>query len=280
MTFQRQLGVSVSDEKRRRVLEDHVPVKRRLIPPAINAFNGKLSQYSWTRQLVPEAIWIVLIINHCGYEAARKLCLQLVKTTSRAVDRTESPMFVRFSAFLTLSAEEKAVVTSALDASVRNEICAALRPLSAVVSAHPLNFLEDDAQLKDAVDDRFPMLLHECYDRNSRLAVLSMALAYYLGIKQGKIHIASHLVDGLHERFETIGDYPNSEAARRAAGAFRASAPMLFMTPQDVGRSFQNDNAWVSEFWDGVAGFGPCLLEDTLINETPESDDPIEAFIF
>lgn len=244
------------------------------------ALGDKLSQYSWTRQLVPEAIWIALIIDRCGYEVACKLCLELVKTTSRVVDKPDSPMFAKLSGFLMLSAEEKTALASSLDTSVRNEISAALRPLSAIASAHPLAFLEDDTQSDSAADDHFPAVLRDFYDRNGRLAVLSMALAYYLGVEQGKIHVAPHLIDDLIERFGTIGDYPNTEAAQRAAGMFRTSAPMLFMTPHDDGRGFQNDDeAWVCDFWDGVAGFGPCLFPDTLQDEDPESDDPMEAFV-
>ncbi len=269
----------MSDKKRKPVLEDHVALKRKLIPPVVNALGDKLSEYSWTRQLVPEAIWMALIIDRCGYEAARKLCLELVRTTNRIVDTPDSPMFARFSAFVTLNAEQKAVLASGLEASVRNEVSAALRPLSAIASAHPLAFLEDNTQSEGAVDDRFPMVLRDFYDRSGRLAVLSMALAYFLGIEQGKIHVAPHLADELIERFRTIGDYPNTEAAERAAGAFRASAPMLFMTPQDDGSGFRNDEAWVSEFWNGVAGFGPCVFHDTLQDEDQECDDPMEAFV-
>ncbi len=54
-------------EPRKPVLGDHVPMKRRLIPPFVSAFGGKLAQYSWTRQLVPEALWLGLVIDRLGW---------------------------------------------------------------------------------------------------------------------------------------------------------------------------------------------------------------------
>ncbi|WP_457091825.1 DUF5677 domain-containing protein [Microvirga sp. P5_D2] len=265
--------------KRHPLLADHVAIKRKLVPPFVGAAGNKLFQYSWTRQLVPEAIWIALIIDHCGYEAAVKVCRDLVITARHVVERLDAPMFVRFSAFSTLKPEEKTALATSLDASVRAEINAALRPLCSIASSHPLAFLDVDSKPEDLVANNFAVVLRECYDRNGRLSVLSMALAYRLGIDQGKVHVADHLVDDLIHRFKAIGNYPDTEAAQQAAGAFRAAAPNLFMMHQDEGRAFQNDEAWGNDFWDGVAGFGPCLLPDTIQDEDPESDDPAEAFI-
>jgi len=269
----------VSTEKRKPVLGNHVAVKRKLISPFMNSLGNRLAPYSWTHQIVPEAIWIALIIDRYGYERAREICLKLVKATAQAVDNSASPIFAKLSAFATLNDAEKASLVSNLDATIRKEINIALRPLLAIAPTHPLAFLEEDDQESALADERFSEVLHNCYDRNGRLAVLSMALAYYLGIEQGKIHVAQHLMDSLIERFKTIGDYPSTEASQRAAGAFRAAAPMLFLDLPEQGRGFQEDEPWVGTFWNSIAGLGPCVFEDTLRNEEPKSDYPMEEFV-
>ncbi|MBD3837742.1 DUF5677 domain-containing protein [Brevundimonas sp.] len=268
----------MKDTLRKPVLADHVAVKRKLVPPFMKRLGSKLTQFSWTRQLVPEAVWIGLIIDHCGYEAARRHCLALSRAVRSAIDDPSRPMFVRLSAFLALSDTEKAITLSIIDAEAHAEIRRSLRPLAALAPTHPLAFLSDETAAAPE-ENRFPDILREFYDRNSRLAVLSLALAYELGLDQGKIHIASHLVEGLSDNFKVVGNYPETEESRRAAGSFRASSAMLFMELKLDGGGFQDDEPWVSEFWDLIAGFGPCLFRDTIEDEDEQNGDPLERFV-
>ncbi len=268
----------MDDEPRKPVLADHVAIKRKLVPPFMKRLGSKLSQFSWTRQLVPEAIWMGLVIDRCGYEEARRHCRALTRAVRSTINDPTRPMFVRFSAFLSLSDVEKATVLSKLDARAQAEIRSSLHPLTALAPMHPLAFLGHESNML-AKESRLPVILREFYDRNSRLAVLSLALGYELGLDQGKIHVAPHLVEGLTEKFKVIGDYPETEEARHAAGSFRASSAMLFMEPRLDGGGFKEDEPWVGEFWDLVAGFGPCLFRDTIEYEPEESDEPLELFV-
>ena len=54
---------------------------------------------------------------------------------------------------------------------------------------------------------------------------------------------------------------------------------MLFLTPLEDGAGFREDASWVGRFWDGIAGFGPCLCEDTFEDEEGDTSDSIEAFV-
>lgn len=269
----------MSKEPRKPVLDDHVAVKRKLIPPFVSAFGGKLAQYSWTRQLVPEAVWLGLIIDRHGYAEARETCRSLVLAAHRAFQGEPIPFFVKASAYRTLDEEAKATIIGELDELTLVRIQAALRPLRMVSVEHPLAFLDDGAALESEDAQRLPAILREFYDRHGRLAVLSLALAYELGLAQGKVHVAPHLIDGLNQAFAVIGDFPTTEASEGAAGRFRAAASMLFMTPLEDGGGFCEDDSWVGRFWDGIAGFGPCLFEDTFEDEDGEDGDSIEAFV-
>lgn len=268
----------MSDKTRKPALQGHVPVKRKLVPSFVHKLGGKLSQYSWTRQLVPEALWIGLVIDHYGYEAARGHCQALIRAACEAMNGLDCPMFVRFSAFAELSEEEKASVISKLDLGALTAIRTSLAPLTAVASNHPLAFL-GKADAVPAKETGLPELLREFYDRNSRAAVLSSALGYELGIEQGKIHTAAHLIDDLNERFNVISRYPETEESRLAAGAFRAAASTLFMTLDLDDARFEESAPWVKEFWNRISGFGPCLLPDTLEDDISDSEDPLEQFV-
>lgn len=177
---------------------------------------------------MPEALWLGLVIDHCGYTAARGHCSSLGQAASAVMNGAECPMFVKFSTFAELSDAAKEAVISALNQGSLAAIRQSLAALAAVVPDHPLAFLGKADALPEQ-NAHLPKLLREFYDRNSRTSVLSMALGHELGIDQGKIHIAAHLVDDDIARLKVISDYPKTEESRRAAGAFRASAPSLFM---------------------------------------------------
>jgi hypothetical protein len=269
----------MSNEVRRPVLGDHVAVKRKLIPPFVSAFEGRLAQYSWTRQLVPEALWLGLVIDRYGYAVACETCRSLLLAANEAFRGEPIPLFVKASAYVSLDAEAKTAIISGMDEQTLTRIRTALRPLRQVSPDHPLAFLDDGAEMEAEDAQRLPAILKEFYDRHGRLAVLSLALAYKLGLAQGKIHVAAHLIDGLNEAFAAIGDFPTTKASEDAGGRFRAAAPMLFMTPLEDGAGFREDDSWVGRFWDGIAGFGPCLCEDTFEDEEGDTSDSVEAFV-
>lgn len=188
-------------------------------------------------------------------------------------------MFVKFSAFGELPETTKASLLSALNPEALTAIRQSLAPLAAVAPNHPLAFLGNmDATPKQK--ERLPELLREFYDCNGRASVLSMALGYELGIDQGKIHVAAHLVDDLIGRFNAIGLYPETEEASRAAGAFRAAASTLFMTMKLDGSGLEHDASWVEAFWERISGFGAGLFPDTIEDENTDSEDPFEQFVF
>lgn len=269
----------MSDEPRKPVLGDHVAVKRKLIPPAVRVFGGRLAQYSWTRQLVPEAIWLGLIIDRWGYQTARSLCRSLVLAARDANVGDASPLLVRMSAYGLMDSEARERMLATLSLADLSKIRTALAPLRRISAFHPLAFLDDGADSESTTADRFPGVLQEFYDRHSSLAVLSLALAYELGLVQGKVHVADHLIDDLNAGFRDIGDFPQTAASQDAAGRFRAAGPMLFMTPNDDGEGFREDDSWVGIFWDGIAGFGPCLFPDTIQDEEGDDSHPLEVFV-
>jgi Family of unknown function (DUF5677) len=252
---------------RRPVLGDHVAVKRKLVPPFVHKAGSTLFQYSWTRQLVPEAIWIVLLIDRYGFEPACRLCLALVQAVLEVSKDDSNPPFLSLSTFATLTAAQQTEVLHGLAPATLDALQVGLSPLAAIVPDHPLSFLGAKDGPEESVEARFPNVLNECYDRNSRLAVLSMAAAERLAIEQGKLHVAEHLIDDLIARFEVIGDYPDT------------AAPMLFMTPAPDSHVFESNSKWVRVFWEGVAGFGPCIFPDTFGGEAPGDDDPHIEFI-
>jgi hypothetical protein len=267
------------DQKRQKVLGDHVLAKRKLVPKFLHMLGDRYKPYSWMRQLVPEAIWIALIIDRFGFRRAIELCTALVADVVTSEVRIDKPPLIRFSSFSELSNECKVKVLHRLDKRILSEIADALSPLSQIAPSHPLAFLQMAAAKSSKESERLQFVLSEVYNRNSRLAVLSMALGEWLGIEQGKIKVAGHLAEKYRFSLVDIVDYPNTEASEKAAGFYRASAFMIFSVPLSEAGNNLAASDWVQDFWDCVAGFGDCIVSDTIKDEELTGGDPEDVFL-
>lgn len=245
----------------------------------MHSLGDKLSQYSWTRQLVPEAIWLALIVDRHGYVRARTLCLELINAATNATPSTNLPPLVPLSAFASFDEKQKSAIVSILNKAVREAIADALASLTHIAPHHPLAFLADGLAPAELDGERFSQVLKDCYDRDGKLALLAMAVGQWLGMEQGKVHIAPHLIAEVIDRLRVIADYPSTDASLNAVGGIRASAPMLFMRPPTEDGMSAEEAPWVGEFWDAIAGFGSCMFADTLQDETLEDADELTTFV-
>lgn len=232
------------------------------------------------RQLAPEAIWIALLVDKFGYHEALDLCSVFTKIVADCDESSDAPPYIRLSSFERISGKLRTRVMQNIGIGAVSKITEALSSLTTIAPDHPLAFLSGTESKFLAIDEKFPYVLRELYDRNSRLAVLSMSIAEWIGIYQGKIKIADHLKPELAKRFEIISDYPNTEASKSAAGMFRAGAPMLFFArPSEDDQAFGDISDWAEVFWIRVAGFGSCIAMQTLEDEPTEGDDPFAVFV-
>jgi len=154
-----------------------------------------------------------------------------------------------------------------------------LSPLFHLFPNSPLEFLAANVGSTDEANatDEISQILHQAYDRYSRDAVLAMATAIAIGLRQEKIVIASKIAEKLFEDFIAIEDYPSTEDSRRAASSIRAMAPMFLMNENDV--AGDRDDGWLDYFWDQVSDFGDCMLELDSNFEDEDLEDPLERII-
>ena len=237
----------------------------------------RYSPYSWARDLVPQAVWIALVIDRFGFKEGCALCARLASVSDKVCSTLPTPIFNRTSSFLSLSGIEAERVRQGIGPAAASKLSDALGPLSAAVQEHPLSFLVS-RPLNISEQEHLISLLPDLYDRMSRLAVMSMGAAYFVGLEQGKVHVAPHLVKDLTESFSAIEYYPDTEDSKRAAGRFRASAPMMLRSPEDDTPGDWRAEPWISTFWEAMAGIGDCLVPDTFLPEIAEGDG-FEHFI-
>lgn len=206
--------------KRQRVLEGHRRRGKRFVPPFLEYMN--LSETSWLDDLLPELIWIGLIMDRFDKKRGAKLCVELAKAASACSDAAPGA-FAFVSEYTRLSSGEKQCVIDQLTQSgVFNEFGDALRVLAVYYPECPLSFIWSQQEPPtDDVDSlrKLKVLIGELANRLGNPATFVQATAVYVYFLTNKLKVfeGSALAD-----FTAIEDYPNTEASEKVAAMIRA----------------------------------------------------------
>jgi hypothetical protein len=260
------------------VLPDHKKVKKRLIPPLLQALGDKHAPYSWTRQIVPEVFWIWMLTRKFGFQQGGYLASAIGKAAAASTQENPKPLFSKNSSFNNLSAEEQQTARNMLSPEVIKQANVALSSYFDLFPKSSIKFLFDgQSSTKDALRETGEALA-EIYDRYGRGAALTLANANRMAIEQNKLKVFSNLSHKVREDFENIEDYPNTERSKLAASAFRAGAPLLLMMSEE---GLGHDDGWLKTFWDAVGDMGECETSfPETEDETFAEDDFISKVVF
>lgn len=258
------------------VLEDHTRKKRRLIPPMRAALGDKFSPFSWAREIVPELIWITLLVNGLGPARGIEVARLIGRAAAEASKKDPKPLFAGVTSFSELSADEKQEVLTAIDQHSLLELQSALKPLAVVWPNNPLSFL----QAAPEEDIQFSLLylspvLEEMFDRTSRAATIAISSAVYLGFDQNKIFVAKEIFEKNATAFIDVEDYPETDASRKAGSFFRTMAPIIFLRDNSEERM----SGWSNDFWGRLSSIGGCLGEFQGVPQLPDITEGIDEFV-
>jgi hypothetical protein len=231
-------------DKSRRILSDHKKIGKWLIPPFMQIPN--LSETSWVRYMLPEVIWLGLLIRQHGYLKGAELGLQLALTALNTCDSDDNDWFVPISTFSKLTKCQKDKFIADLQSSNDLEIYKnAFIPLAIYYPECPLNFIfQGDIPKADNNTLRnFKSLLIDLYDRRSKCAMLVQGSATYIALGSGILIIYAKNSE-LYKLPTNLCDYPDSDSSRRVGSEIRATLnAFLGETKRNVGLD------WSSYFW-------------------------------
>jgi len=69
----------------KKILEDHKKISNKLVAP----FNYKVSglhEVSWVKTIIPELLWIALLIKHCGDKEGTEVALEVSQLATEISD--------------------------------------------------------------------------------------------------------------------------------------------------------------------------------------------------
>lgn len=232
------------------LFEDHKRKKKKLFPPLMEL--GNLKEVSYISQIIPETIWIALLIKKHGLQQGTQLSLDLVKTTSEMSDTKSIVSFI--SSFELLTADEKAVIKkNLLEANVLHKIQDALKNFISIYPFCPLNFLfdvvEEGYDLEEIKD-----VLEKLFDIKSSEATFMLGSVIYHFGAMGRLHIVK---DTALSKLPDLKDYPNTALSQMIASGVRATMYTL------MNDTFYNSaGKWHKMFWTRGIELEPCLMND------------------
>jgi len=223
-----------------RILGDHKKVGKTLVPP-MRQYLGEQGMVSWADRILPELIWLAVIIESLGVKRGVEVCARIAKLANGILS---DEYFAFVSSFDLLNTEQKQKLVQLLkDENCFNEVYESLFPLLQLYPECPLKFLDNHQErpIQTQTVSDFKKTLSKYYNRHAQPAMIIQSnVVYFAGIC-GKLHYFSDVqvpnVESIISNFE-------SEESKHACASVRATVNAF------VGHITQKvSDRWPRYFW-------------------------------
>jgi hypothetical protein len=238
-------------QKQKGVLSDHRRQGKRFIPPLLD-LPVKVDTY-WRDLIIPELVWIGLLIQKHGLRKGADLAATLAKGAAGIWHGEKKKWFAKASSYAALSTDQhKSLVATTRIANQLQSYQFALGPLNSWYPHSPLAFVgigdETNADLTVIKD-----LLALMYDKTGTLPMQIQTTAIYLGFVTGTLFIRKGMILG---ELDLINEYPTTDRSQQFGGSVRASIGALVQGPDGA------DRAWANAFWQRGFALESCLFPE------------------
>lgn len=228
--------------ERKRILADHQRQGSKFIAPMRKI--EKLEPISWGSDLLPEFLWIGLIIAQLGFLPGVRFLERLIgalKTLSGFDDMKLNFAFA--SSFYNLSIDDKIKVLAQLGEVDTQQLEVCLAPIIVHYPANPFDFIAaaDAPEAIASVNlEEYKVILSQLTNRREVLAMQVQTTAIYISMLCGRLVIneGSSL-----ENIEHIKDYPDTEESQKVGSMVRAfinGSSSIFEINPDWSKRFWN----------------------------------------
>lgn len=237
----------------KKVLDGHKKVGAKFIPPAMQVMQDMI-EVSYINQMLPELIWMGVLIENHGYRKGIKLSELLARKAFEVKDQEEMINFAICSNFGRLSNKSRELILN--DKEVIAELhnySDALWIMDALYDHFPLNFLCDTKTEYDEnkILGEFAHILTKYWDKYDQPASIIQANVLYIGAVNGQMLFSA----GHEPDLEAIFEDPESDRGRRARSQARTSAMMEFMHYE-----LEASDSWPRRFWNQGLKNSQCVF--------------------
>lgn len=239
---------------KKRILTDHKKIGKILKPP-LTTLNIN-SDLSWIDSLIPEVIWISLLLDCYGLSVGTEISIEIVKTVTK-YEQSDFRILAFLSAYETLPDNTKRSIKDEIKkAGLLEQIQHCYKSFAWFYPMFPLSFLLNKKTLKKDLDvdylEHFKAVLTELVDKRSQLSTFTIATVVYSQATLGRIVITK---DSPLLKFPEIQDYPQTEISRIMASSARALINGVY------GMYMEDKNtSWPTNFWNRGIELEKCII--------------------
>ena len=232
----------------KQILEGHKRVGKRFIPP--------MKQYpmtgtSYVNDMLPELIWIGLINDRVGYIRGARIIEKVFLAVDKSKKEGQEGNYALMSNFNKLTSVQKLDIIDSLKSDGVLEIIQnAIAPLVLFYDECPLSFMGPPTNMYSEEDlvSMIKRCVTKTIDRYETSAIVLYGAMLLSRLVTKTIAFSSNID---MPDFNSVIHSPDSEEARRAAGALRAHALAEF-------GMLEPSNSWAKHFWDRNHELSPC----------------------
>ena len=247
----RQGGDNKQQENERRVLLGHRKKGKRFIPPILDQM--PVSETNWIDDIVPELVWIALLIHAFGVQRGTAVALSIAKAAA-VCDQTANRAFAAIGDYAELSANQKQCVRLALNSEgALGKARLGLESLIYYYAEFPLAFLANPDDLNEVPSrstlDDLREAIDNIIDRQGHAGTFAQATAVYIYFVNNQLTVSPGLSLA---NLPAIEEYPRTDESRRVAASVRSAVSFLFK------RDTSSD--WRNSFWTQGRSLSSCEL--------------------
>lgn len=224
-------------------LKGHKRIGKRFIPPFLQIPN--ISPSSWYIDRLPELIWLTLLSDQQGYQAAVNYAIKLSDIVNSVVEVEKRKCgFYMASDYLSLSEDERTQIISKMGEELNNAIDMSVGTILKFYPDFPMGWLVSEKWMKGTSIgleglDSIKNAVRTRIDRTSKPAMECQVLAWFMECKSGKVKfpMGMDIPDP-----NLISEYPNSDESKEMAARIRASLGAFVAM-----RERKSD--WANSFW-------------------------------
>ena len=224
------------------MLESHKRIGKRIVPPLVEV-RPPWNEIHWVDQLLPELLWIGLLIEEHGIETGAHVCAEVATAAKPELEVLDQNAFLCLtSSFELFSRDQLTRIREQLNsAHVLSDLQVALSPLCVAYPKCPLaNLARGTGTLESAVA-KIREVLPALFNRWDEAATFVQVHAVYMAFVQGCLFVSNHLSLA---NFPAVMAYPHTEESRKIASSCRGLVSILLFNKLN-----DSEMSWPGYFW-------------------------------
>lgn len=238
--------------KKRIQLDGHILVNGKFVTPMNIALGDKLCLVSWTKERLPEYVWMGLILSKYERKKGLYIIKQILNKLFELDKEINLPMF---SKILNMNKENQIEFYKFILSITQQKILSPLSVLYTFTEYEIFNnfFGNSEISIKDRLTELTSVLKEGCIEQSDFSTDLRFLVVYY--------QIISNYLHPLKELLDDINTYPNLEHSDEEMKRIRPSIRSSEMTSNMMDEMMQgNKYLFSKDFWEKVSIMTDCEL--------------------